>query len=62
MYSVASCSGGALQTLLLLIAILILISSTSLGPRPKTTPSADRFQYRTRVILEAIDAPDEVWG
>ena len=32
--------------------------STSLGPRPKTNPNADRFQY----ILEAIYAPDEVWG
>ena len=32
----------------------------SLGPRPKTNPSVDRFQYR--VILEAIYAPDEVWG
>ena len=35
----------------------------SRGPRPKTNPSADRFQYRARgVILEAIYAPDEVWG
>ena len=34
---------------------------TSLSPRPKTNPSADRFQYRTQVILEAIHAPDEVW-
>ena len=33
----------------------------SLGPRPKTNPSADHFQY-TRVILEAIYALDEVWG
>ena len=33
----------------------------SLGPRPKTNPSADRFQYPC-IILEAIYAPDEVWG
>ena len=29
----------------------------SLGPRPKPNPSADDFQY-----LQAIHAPDEVWG
>ena len=34
----------------------------SLGPRPKTNPSVNRFQYHVRVILEAIYAPDEVWG
>ena len=39
----------------------------SLGPRPKTNPSTDRFQYRARgvfprVILQVIHAPDEVWG
>ena len=37
----------------------------SLGPRHKTNPSADRFQYRAHfpcVILEVIYAPDEVWG
>ena len=33
----------------------------SLGPRPKTNPSADRFQYRPRIILEAIYVPDDVW-
>ena len=39
-----------------------LIPRASLSPRPKANPSTDRFQYRTRVILEAIYAPDEVWG
>ena len=45
-----------------------ILIHTSLGPRPKTNPSADRFQYRTfsiifpHVILEAIYMPDEVWG
>ena len=34
----------------------------SLGPRPKTNPGVNRFQYHVRVILEAIYAPDEVWG
>ena len=34
----------------------------SLGPRPKTNPSMDHFQYRTHVILEAIYVLDEVWG
>ena len=29
-----------------------MLFHTSLGPRPKTNPSMDRFQYR--VILEAI--------
>ena len=35
-----------------------------LGPRPKTNPSVDRFQYRVflRIILEAIYALDEFWG
>ena len=34
----------------------------SLGPRPKTNPSADCFQYHAwGVIPEAIYAPDEVW-
>jgi len=33
----------------------------SLGPRPKTNPSADRFQF-SRVKLETIYTPDEVWG
>ena len=33
---------------------------TSLGPKPKTNPSMDRFQYR--VVLEAIYTPNEVWG
>ena len=40
--------------------MLLLISS--LGPRPKTNPSADRFQYHVWVILEAIYTLDEVWG
>ena len=35
-------------------ASVVLIS---LRPRPKTNPSPDHFQY-----LEAIYAPDEVWG
>ena len=39
-----------------------IVITTSLGPRPKTNPSADRFQYCTRLILEAIYALDEVWG
>ena len=31
---------------------------SSLGPRPKTNPSMNCFQYR----MEVIYAPDEVWG
>ena len=34
----------------------------SLGPRPKTNPSVDHFQYGTQGILEAIYTLDEVWG
>ena len=33
----------------------------SLGPRPKTNPSADHFQLML-YILEVIYAPNEVWG
>ena len=32
----------------------------SLGPRPKTNPSVDRFQYRTWGRKQYT--PDEVWG
>ena len=43
------------------IAIIVI---PSLGPRPKTNPSADHFQYCIfpHIILEAIYVPDEVWG
>ena len=41
----------------------IRLPIASLGPKPKTNPSADCFQYSARhVILEAIYALDEVWG
>ena len=45
-----------------------ILIHTSLGPRPKTNPSVDRFQYRTfsiifsLIILEAMYMPDEIWG
>ena len=34
----------------------------SLGPRPKTNPSTECFQYRTRYTGSDIRTPDEVWG
>ena len=41
---------------------ILCVVVLSLSPRPKTNPRADRFQYRTWFILEAIYTPDEVWG
>ena len=38
------------------IHVGLALAHPSLGPRPKTNPSADHFQYCV------IYAPDEVWG